>query len=121
MSNQLMMAPAAGQHSQQQQQQHSELTEAQSLALVKIFLNSSLACICHTRELIDWQSNCFRKRYIDHIDLDDKDAYHNFCNRDPDAPGSSQEVRVLVRSGNIQANGILNMIVSTKTAPAWPY
>ena len=108
MSMQLMMAPPASQQTDQQE----GLTETQSLALVKIFLNSSLACICHTRELIDWQSDCFRTRFIDQIDIVNDNAYHSFCDQEPSAPGKSQEVRVLVRSGNQRANSILNMIVS---------
>jgi hypothetical protein len=104
----MMMAPSASQQSQ------LELTEAQSLALVKIFINSSLACICHTRELIDWQSDCFRKRYIDHINLNDHDVYHNFRDVNPTSAGSSQEVRVLVRGNDHQGNAILNMIVSQR-------
>lgn len=106
MASQLMLAPSAPQQSQ------AQLTGAQSLALVKIFLNSSLACICHTRELINWQTDCFRKRYIDHISLDNDNAYDNFRDRHPAVPGASQEIRVLVRGSNHQANNILDMIVS---------
>lgn len=106
MASQLMLAPPASQQSQ------AQLTSAQSLALVKIFLNSSLACICHTRELINWQADCFRKRYIDHIALEDDNVYDNFCDHEPAAPGSSQEIRVLVRGSNSPANRMLDMIVS---------
>lgn len=106
MASQLMLAPPAPQQAQ------SELTNAQSLALVKIFLNSSLACICHTRELINWQADCFRKRYIDHIALEDSNVYDNFRDYEPPAPGSSQEIRVLVRGSNTPANRVLDMIVS---------
>lgn len=105
----LMMAPPAPQQLQPQSQ--VKLTEAQSLALVKIFLNSSLACICHTRELIDWQSSCFRKRYIDHIQLEDEHVYDSFRDHEPASPGSSQEVRVLVRGRHSHGNSILDMIV----------
>ncbi|ETN43689.1 uncharacterized protein HMPREF1541_02848 [Cyphellophora europaea CBS 101466] len=104
MASHLMLAPLAHHKSQ------VELTEAQSLALVKIFLNASLACICHTRELLDWQSTCFRKRYINQISLEDENSYDNFCHFDPAAPGHSQEIRILVRSNDQAANQLLDLI-----------
>ncbi|KPI40881.1 Meiosis-specific protein hop1 [Cyphellophora attinorum] len=86
------------------------LSKDQSLALVKIFLNASLACICHTRELINWESACFRKRYVDHISLKGDSVYESFCSSDPPSPGSSQEIRVLARGHDHRANALLNMI-----------
>ena len=103
-SQSLVTAPV--QHSD-----HTILSIDQSLALVKIFLNSSVACICHTRELIDWESDCFRKRYVDQISLESDGIYDDFCGTAPAAPGSSQEVRVLVRGSNEKADALLDMIV----------
>lgn len=89
-----------------------DLTKKQSLALVKIFLNSSLACICHARALLDWRSDCIRTRFVDQISLDNVDAYDTFRESQPSAPGASQETRILVRSNNAKGNGLLDLIVS---------
>lgn len=90
-----------------------ELSSEQSLALVKIFVNASLACICHTRELLDWSSDCFRKRFIDDVSLDHEpgEIYNAFCSLESPSTKPSQEVRVLVQSGSSRANGVLDMIV----------
>jgi hypothetical protein len=106
MASQLMLMPPA------QCKSDLRLTEAQSLAFVKIFLNASIACICHTRELLDWQSTCFKTRHIDQLQIDDEDAYVSFRENEPTSPGNSQEIRVLVRDGSSQADQLLDMIVS---------
>lgn len=93
------------------QQSQPSLNKDQSLELVKIFLNASLACICHTRELINWQSECFRTRYIDQVSLNVEDIYHSFCGPESASPGKSQEVRVLIRGGSRRADAILDMVV----------
>jgi hypothetical protein len=106
MASQLMLMPPA------QCKPELRLTEAQSLAFVKIFLNASIACICHTRELLDWQSACFKTRHIDQLQIEDEDAYVSFRESEPKSPGNSQEVRVLIRGENNQADQLLDMIVS---------
>jgi hypothetical protein len=94
--------------------QDVELSPDQSVALVKIFINASMACIFHTRELLDWSSSCFRTRFVDDIMLQQKPdrIYSTFCHDDSESTKPSQEVRVLVHSNNKSANGILEMIVS---------
>jgi hypothetical protein len=91
---------------------HLELTAEQSLALVKIFVNSSIACICHTRGLLDWKSDCFRKRFIADVNLDCKpeEIYDSFCHVESSSTTPSQEIRVLVRSSNKRANSVLDMM-----------
>lgn len=88
------------------------LDPKQSLAMVKIFINASIACICHTRQLLDWQSDCFRKRFIDDAALDGKpdEIYYTFCHVDSRSSKPSQEVRVLVQSNDKRANCILDMM-----------
>lgn len=93
------------------------LSKDQSLALVKIFLNASVACICHTRELIDWEADCFRKRYVDQISLNTDNMYESFCNVDPSVVGSSQEIRVLVRGCDDKSDALLDMIVCPASSP----
>lgn len=97
---------------------HMELSQEQSVALVEIFLNSSLACICYSRELLNWQSSCFRRRCIDDISLEcsPDEIYSSFIRLDSELQAGSQELRVLVRSQNHRANRILNMLAST----LWP-
>lgn len=89
-----------------------ELSQDQSVALVEVFLNSSLACICYSRELLNWQSSCFRRRCIDDISLDcsPDEIYSSFIRLDGEVQADSQELRVLVRSQNHRANRILNML-----------
>jgi HORMA domain len=84
-----------------------------SAQLCQVFLNSSLACICHTRELLNWSSDCFRKRFIDDISLqpEPEDLYNAFCRTDSFSTKPSQEVRVLVRSDEARANSILDLLV----------
>ncbi len=99
------------------EQESMELSQEQSVALVQIFLNASLACICYSRELLDWRSSCFRVRRIGDISLDcsPDEIYHAFVSLDRVEEETSQEIRVLVRSQNHRANRILDMIVSSLT------
>ncbi len=94
------------------------LSAEQSLALVKIFVNASLACICHTRELLDWSSECFKKRFIDDVSLDHEpdEIYNAFCRLESSSTKPSQEVRVLVPTGSSRANGVLSMVVCSFVA-----
>lgn len=93
------------------------LSQAESLALVQIFLNASLACIAHTRELIPWTSQCFRTKYIDQINLKDQltgeTFYSSFLASDVITEG--QEIKVLVRKAHRHADQILNMLVGMNT------
>ena len=95
--------------------EHS-LNRANSLALVQIFLNASLACIAHTRELIPWTSPCFRTRYIDQIwpalDTEEEDLYKAFQGLDATDTSHGQEIRILIRGGHSKADQLLDMLVA---------
>ncbi|EXJ82467.1 hypothetical protein A1O3_06280 [Capronia epimyces CBS 606.96] len=90
------------------------LSRIESLSLVQIFLNASLACIAHTRELIPWMSPCLQTRYIDHIDpsllVSDESLYTTFQAFDSKGARSGQEIRILVRGGHKRADQILEML-----------
>ena len=98
----------------------NSLSPAQSLTVVEVFINAALACICHTRGLIPWDSACFRKRYIDDLQSDfwktDSNGYSAFCDREPvDSAGESQEFRILKRGEDRRADRVLNMIVGSRS------
>jgi hypothetical protein len=88
----------------------------EGIALIQIFLNTSLACIAHTRELIPWNSPCFQTRYVDHKSLQASTAgsnlYSTFQNTASKKTNASQEVKVLVRGGHRRADKILDMLAS---------
>ncbi|KAK5264273.1 hypothetical protein LTR99_003580 [Exophiala xenobiotica] len=90
------------------------LTQEKSLALVQIFINASLACIAHTRELIPWTSPCFRVRYIDQInaviDADEVDLYRAFSALEGESTDCGQEIRFLIRGGHTRADQMLEML-----------
>ncbi|KAG9772225.1 hypothetical protein ABEF93_006143 [Exophiala dermatitidis] len=90
------------------------LSEAQSLSLVQIFLNASLACIAHTRELIPWTSPSLQTRYIDQIDpailTGQLSVYEAFQVLDTQGVRSGQEIRVLVHGGHRCADQILGLL-----------
>ncbi|OAG41271.1 hypothetical protein AYO21_04434 [Fonsecaea monophora] len=93
------------------------LSQAESLAVVQIFLNASLACIAHTRELIPWTSSCFRTRYVNQITLESDSSageslYSAFQSLAPESAGEGQEVKLLVRGGNRCADQMLDMLVN---------
>ena len=92
------------------------LTPDQSLAVVDIFINAAIACICHTRELIPWDSACFKTRYIDDLNSEfwktGPNKYYTFCDTEPNIPSvKSQEFRILRRGEDKRADGILDLIV----------
>ena len=91
------------------------LSHEECIALVQIFVNASLACIAHTRELIPWVAPCFRTRYIGQIDpasfTNDKGLYSAFQTLESNRCNTSQEIRVLVRGGHKYADQMLEMLV----------
>jgi hypothetical protein len=92
------------------------LSSAESLAVVEIFINAALACICHKRKLLPWGSDAFCTRYIDDLQSDywkhDANKYSTFCDTEPSTLSStSQQFRVLVRSDVERGNSILDLIV----------
>lgn len=97
----------------------AQLSHQKSVALVEIFLNATIACICYSRELLDWQSPCFKKRCVDDIRLNcsANEVYNDFINLDRRIQTNSQEIRVLVRSQNHHANRIMDMLVRIPTPP----
>ncbi|EXJ81566.1 hypothetical protein A1O1_07630 [Capronia coronata CBS 617.96] len=90
------------------------LSQAESLSLVQIFLNASLACIAHTRELIPWMSPSLRTRYINHIDpsllVRGENMYKTFQVANPEADCTGQEIRILVPGGHKCADQIVEML-----------
>jgi hypothetical protein len=96
------------------------ISQAESFALVQIFLNVSLACIAHARELIPWTSPCFSTRYIDQITLGDQEegqiAYSAFQALPSNQAHEGQIMKVLVRGGHKRADQILDMLVGLD----WP-
>ncbi|OAP54663.1 hypothetical protein AYL99_11111 [Fonsecaea erecta] len=105
MAQQILLAPPS----------ERTLSQAESLAVVQIFLNASLACIAHTRELIPWTSPCFRKGYIGQITLEDDPSaggslYSAFQALTPEIAGEGQEIKLLVRGGHRRADQILDML-----------
>jgi hypothetical protein len=109
MDQQLLLPPVAKQ----------SLSEADSLAMVRIFLNVSLACIAHMRELLPWSSSCFRVRYMGQInpdmDVGSGDLYSAFQDLAPKGVSRGQEIRILVRGGHRRADQILDMLVESHT------
>lgn len=99
------------------------LSQSESLAWIQIFLNASIACISYTRELIPWQAPCFKTRYIDQIaaatNRQPIDLYASFCELDYANPGSSQELRVLVKGGHTCADQILDMLVRATSSTSY--
>ncbi len=97
---------------------NQSLSKSDSLALVQIFLNVSLACIAHVRELIPWTSSCFRVRYMGQINpgmgVGTGDLYSAFQDLDSDGTSHGQEIRILVRGGHQRADQILDMLVETR-------
>lgn len=91
------------------------LSPEESLAVVDIFINAAIACICHTRALIPWDSACFQTRYIDDLLSDfwknGIDKYSAFCGTEPTIPSNkSQEFRVLKRGEDGRADSVLDLI-----------
>lgn len=105
MTEQLLLSARAG----------PTITQEQGLALVQIFVNASLACIAHARELIPWTSPCFRTRYIEQIntviDADARSLYSAFKALEGNASSGGQEIRILVRGVHKRADQMLEMLV----------
>lgn len=95
-----------------------QLSQEQSLCLVKIFLNASLGCICFARGLIPSDSPTYQDRRVDDLVLipltSSPASYHNFLS----FPGQlsvnneSQLFKVLVGGKDKRADHILNLVVS---------
>lgn len=97
-------------------QQSSALSKAQSLILVKIFLNAALACICHAREIIPWNSTALGRRWADDLQTlawqRAGNPYLSFTQLDPALLlQHGQEFRILLRGTDTIADEILNLLV----------
>jgi hypothetical protein len=122
MSFQLLVpAPVEGfQASQASTNERAEvqLSQGQSLCLVKIFLNASLGCICFARGLIPHDSPTYSDRRIDDLVLihltSSTASYHDFLSfKGQLSPNTeSQPFKVLLRGKNKRADHILNLLVS---------
>ena len=92
------------------------LSPEESLDVVEIFINAAIACICHTRDLLPWDSDCFQTRHIDDLHSDfwkkGTDKYSAFCDTEPTNPSNkSQEFRILKRGEDKRADAVLDLIV----------
>jgi hypothetical protein len=122
MSFHLMLpAPTEGQHASQVStsgEAEVQLSQEQSLCLVKIFLNASLGCICFARGLIPSDSPTYQDRRVDDLVLislaSSPASYHKFLSFQGQlsANDESQPFKVLVGGKDKRADYILNLVVS---------
>lgn len=95
-----------------------QLSQEQSLCLVKIFLNASLGCICFARGLIPSNSPSYRDRRVDDLVLitltSAPTSYHKFLSFQGQLSVNieSQPFKVLVGGKDKRADQILNLVVS---------
>jgi HORMA domain len=95
-----------------------QLSQEQSLCLVKIFLNASLGCICFARGLIPSDSPTYQDRRVDDLVLipltSSPASYHNFLSFSGQLSvnNESQLFKVLVGGKDKRADHILNLVVS---------
>ena len=106
MSLQLMLAAPA---------QAQALTMEQSLCLVKVFLNASIACICFARGLIPPRSPTYQDRRVDDLDLVTArcSTYADFLSFPGELSmnGNSQQFKILLRGRDKRADQILDLLV----------
>ena len=94
-----------------------QLSQEQTLCLVKIFLNASLGCICFARGLIPSDSPSYRDRRVDDLVLipltSTPASYHNFLSFQGQLSVNteSQLFKVLVGGEDKRADHILNLVV----------
>ena len=95
-----------------------QLSQEQSLCLVKIFLNASLGCICFARGLIPSDSSTYQTRRVDDLVLipmaPSSSSYHDFLSfQGPLSENNeSQQFKILTRGKDKRADHILNLVVS---------
>lgn len=112
MATTLLVANADPQYSPQA----NRLTAAQSLALMKIFVNASIANICWARELLPYHSSCFQSRFMNDLRnwQQENGGYESFRDsRFSHKPGHSQEFKILAKSENSNSNQVLKLLVSS--------
>jgi hypothetical protein len=95
-----------------------QLSQEQSLCLIKVFLNASLGCICFARGLIPSDSPTYQDRRVDDLILipltSSPTSYHDFLSFQGQLSvnNESQPFKILVRGKDKRADHILNLVVS---------
>jgi len=95
----------------------AQLSQEQSLCLVKIFINASLGCICFARGLIPSDSPTYQDRRVDDLLLipftSSLASYHRFLSYQGrlSADNESQLFKVLLGGKDKRADQILNLVV----------
>jgi hypothetical protein len=121
MSFQLMLpAPMEARHVSQDTRRgetEPQLSQEQSLCLVKVFINASLGCICFARGLIPSDSPTYQDRRVDDLLLihltSSLASYHSFLSYQghPSVDNESQLFKVLLGGKDKRADQILNLVV----------
>jgi HORMA domain len=94
-----------------------QLSQEQSLCLVKIFINASLGCICFSRGLIPSDSPTYQDRRVDDLSLipltSSLASYHSFLSYQGElsVDNESQVFKVLLGGKDKRADHILNLVV----------
>jgi hypothetical protein len=91
-----------------------QLSQEQSLCLVKIFINASLGCICFVRGLIPSDSPTYQDRRVDDLSLISSFAsYHGFLSHQGQlsVDSESQLFKVLLGGKDKRVDHILNLVV----------
>jgi hypothetical protein len=102
-----------------------QLSQEQSLCLVKVFINASLGCICFARGLIPSDSPTYQDRRVDDLSLisltSSLASYHGFLSYQGQLSidNESQLFKVLLGGKDKRADHILNLVVCHRTL-AWP-
>lgn len=94
-----------------------QLSQEQSLCLVKVFINASLGCICFSRGLIPSDSPTYQDRRVDDLSLipltSSLASYHSFLSYQGElsVDNESQVFKVLLGGKDKRADHILNLVV----------
>ena len=95
----------------------AQLSQEQSLCLVKVFINASLGCICFARGLIPSDSPTYQDRRVDDLLLipftSSLASYHGFLSYQGrlSVDNESQLFKVLLGGKDKRADQILNLVV----------
>jgi hypothetical protein len=125
MSLQLMLpAPVEAQHVSPDTTSGTtevQLSQEQSLCLVKVFINASLGCICFSRGLIPSDSPTYQDRRVDDLSLipltSSLASYHSFLSYQGElsVDNESQLFKVLLGGKDKRADHILNLVVCRRS------
>ena len=98
-----------------------QLSQEQSLCLVKVFINASLGCICFARGLIPSDSPTYQDRRVDDLLLipftSSLASYHSFLSYQGrlSVDNESQLFKVLLGGKDERADQILNLVVCPRS------